>query len=121
MPRLKTKSTIVMYLKSDFVELCMTIELFLFKSMIDQFINEELKKINYPSVFLPPPVILANISATVFYDKVKLGLLDFQSFIYFCNFTSWRRDLWHTPNNLDGGQSLFWIFLPQDFWFPRPS
>ena len=47
-----------MYLKSDFVELCMTIELFLFKSMIDQFINEELKKINYPSVFLPPPVIL---------------------------------------------------------------
>ena len=55
-----------MYLKSDFVELCMTIELFLFKSMIDQFINEELKKINYPSVFCLPPVILANISATVF-------------------------------------------------------
>ena len=30
-----------MYLKSDFVELCMTIELFLFKPFeIDQFINE---------------------------------------------------------------------------------
>ena len=71
MPRLKTKSTIVMYLKSDFVELCMTIELFLFKSMIDQFINEELKKINYPSVFLPPPVILANISATVFTTRLS--------------------------------------------------
>ena len=61
-----------MYLKSDFVELCMTIELFLFKSMIDQFINEEeLKKINYPSVFLPPPVILANISATVFTTRLS--------------------------------------------------